>query len=183
MADELKALLNIISSSINNISAAYPTYPKRTKHENTKGMSALVGYGADECIKSGSYLVEHDRGTFEFFDRPTEEYCRKRCATVVAGANRTHIPASILSGFDWACLPDRGIVVDVGGGLGHVALEIAKANPSLQIVIEDRQLVVEQAVTVNNSPSHVSENKVHFLGANCFEEQPRLPGTVDIFLL
>ena len=40
-------------------------------------------------------------------------------------------------------------MVDVGGGLGHVSLEIAKAYPSLQIVLVDRPLVVEQAKPVN----------------------------------
>ncbi|KAL5536481.1 hypothetical protein ACEPAF_303 [Sanghuangporus sanghuang] len=199
---------NLLSSLLDSGKEINEGFDQLSKHDNSKGMSAMAGYGADECIKSGSYLVEMmtDPNTkfseepncsalqkaikttdtlFEFLDRPTEEYRRKRFATAMAGANKMHTPAAIVSSFDWESLPDGGIVVDVGGGLGHVALEIAKAHPKLHIVVEDRPLVMDQAKSFweENLPSHVAENKVHFLGVDFFEEQPKLPGPVDVFLL
>lgn len=38
--------------------------------------------------------------------------------------------------------------MDVGGGIGHVSLEIAKLRPDLNIIVEDRALVLEQAKEV-----------------------------------
>ena len=92
-------------------------------------------------------------------------------------------------GFDWASVRHGGLVVDVGCGLGHVSLEIAKVRPDLHIVLEDRSTVINEAKNVcallllllikfpffslrliyfqqywnMNLASHVSENKVHFL--------------------
>ncbi|OCB85132.1 S-adenosyl-L-methionine-dependent methyltransferase [Sanghuangporus baumii] len=202
---------NLLSSLLDSGKEINEGFDRRSKHENSKGMSAMAGYvtnSADECIKSGSYLVEMmtDPNTkfseepncsalqkafnmtdtfFEFLDRPTEEYRRKRFAIVMARTNRGNTPAAIVESFDWESIPDGGILVDVGGGLGHVALEIAKAHPKLHIVVEDRPLVMDQAKSFweENLPSHVDENKVHFLGVDFFEEQPKLPGPVDVFLL
>ena len=91
-------------------------------------------------------------------------------------------------GFDWASVQHGGLVVDVGCGLGHVSLEIAKVRPDLHIVLEDRSTVINEAKNVCSSTSslyqisflslrllsfqqywsmnlasHVSENKAHFL--------------------
>lgn len=68
---------------------------------------------------------------------------------------------------------DGGLVVDVGGGLGHVALEIAKAYPKLHIVIEDRPLVIAQAKPVSRpiySRCHAHSLKQPVLG-----KEPSVP--------
>ncbi|EJC99901.1 S-adenosyl-L-methionine-dependent methyltransferase [Fomitiporia mediterranea MF3/22] len=199
---------NLLSSLLDSGKKITKDFDPCTKYDNSKGMSALAAYGSDECLKSGSYLVEvmTDPNTkfseepncsalqkalrmtdtfFEYFDRTTEHFRRKRFAIVMTIANKTHTPASILAGFDWATLPDGSIVVDVGGGLGHVALEIAKVYPRLQMVIEDRPLVIEEAKQFwqENLPTHVSNGHVHFIGTDFFEAQPSLPGTVSVFLL
>lgn len=51
-------------------------------------------------------------------------------------------------GFDWSSVPQGGLVVDVGCGLGHVSLEIAKVRPDLHIVLEDRPEVIQEAKDV-----------------------------------
>ncbi|KAL5536477.1 hypothetical protein ACEPAF_299 [Sanghuangporus sanghuang] len=158
---------NLLSSVLDSGKEINEGFDRRSKHENSKGMSAMAGYGADECIKSGSYLVEMmtDPNTkfseepncsalqkafnmtdtfFEFLDRPTEEYRRKRFATVMARTNRGHTPTAIVESFDW----------------------------------ETSEVSWEE-----NLPSHVAEGIVHFIGVDFFEEQPNLPGPVDVFLL
>ena len=54
-------------------------------------------------------------------------------------------------GLDWDSVPNGGLVVDVGAGVGNVALQIARARPDLHIVIEDRPPVIEQAKKVRDS--------------------------------
>lgn len=55
---------------------------------------------------------------------------------------------NLSEGFDWATVPKNGLVVDVGGGTGHVSLEIAKAFPGLNFVIEDRPIVINSTKQV-----------------------------------
>ncbi|KIY47920.1 S-adenosyl-L-methionine-dependent methyltransferase [Fistulina hepatica ATCC 64428] len=52
--------------------------------------------------------------------------------------NRT----SILTGFPWNDLPPKSRVVDVGGGLGHITMTIARQYPELQYVVQDRHAVI-----------------------------------------
>lgn len=53
------------------------------------------------------------------------------------------------SGFDWPSVPHEGLVVDVGCGLGHVSLEIAKFRPDIRIVLEDCDVVMSEAKIVS----------------------------------
>ena len=50
--------------------------------------------------------------------------------------------------FNWASLPSKAVVVDVGGGIGNSALAISKSHPELRVVIQDTQLVIEEAMKV-----------------------------------
>lgn len=54
------------------------------------------------------------------------------------------------TGFDWSALPLGSLVVDVGGGYGHVSLQIAKQHAEhLRYVVEDRPTVIDQARVVS----------------------------------
>lgn len=46
------------------------------------------------------------------------------------------------------------MLVDVGGGLGHVSLEIAGVRPDLKIIIEDRPQVLKYAKEVSCRASY-----------------------------
>ena len=53
------------------------------------------------------------------------------------------------SGFDWNALGHDAIVVDVGGGIGSQSMTLAKNFPHLQIVVQDREQTVKDAVSVS----------------------------------
>lgn len=55
-----------------------------------------------------------------------------------------------LIAFDWSTVRKGGIVIDVGGGLGHVSMEVSKIRPDLNIVVEDRPPVMVQAKAVRS---------------------------------
>ena len=54
-------------------------------------------------------------------------------------------------GFDWAALPEGGVVVDVGSGVGGMAVELKKHFSHLKYVAQDRQPVIDEAVKVGLS--------------------------------
>jgi tRNA1(Val) A37 N6-methylase TrmN6 len=55
----------------------------------------------------------------------------------------------LFEGFKWTDLPDGSIIVDLGGGVGSTALIIAKAIPHVNLVVQDRPSVIEDAKTVS----------------------------------
>lgn len=58
-------------------------------------------------------------------------------------------------GFEWESLPFGSTIVDVGGGTGSVALEIAKAHPTFKFVIQDRESVLKSAREVCVNPQAI----------------------------
>ena len=53
--------------------------------------------------------------------------------------------------FNQSIIPQGGVLVDVGGGIGHVSLEVAKLRSDLNVIVEDRAPVLEQAKEVCQS--------------------------------
>ena len=53
-----------------------------------------------------------------------------------------------LTGFNWETIPS-GLLVDIGSGTGHVPMEVAKKYPNMNIVIEDRDSVIQEAKKVS----------------------------------
>ncbi|PAV21548.1 S-adenosyl-L-methionine-dependent methyltransferase [Pyrrhoderma noxium] len=182
----------------------------QTKHRDSTGLAAIAGFGGDDLLKTLSYLKDtilnpqtafsedsHEaafqRGmrtsldVWAYYDSGDElaSYRRRRFDAVMSGANRLQPPESIVSAFKWPSLPSGGVIVDVGGGKGHVTLEIAKAFPDLKIIIEDKKSVIEDAKLYweKYNPTHILEGKVDFLDVDFFEPQPTHSQAPDIFLL
>ena len=45
-------------------------------------------------------------------------------------------------------------MVDVGGNLGHVALEVARVHKHVRVVVEDREIVLKESKAVSNAFSY-----------------------------
>jgi SAM-dependent methyltransferase len=74
----------------------------------------------------------------------------------------------VLNGFDWASL-GRARIVDVGGSHGLVSIDLAKAFPDLQFVVQDLPKVIADAKT--KVPAELAE-RVTFMAHDFFKEQP-----------
>ncbi|KAI1748151.1 S-adenosyl-L-methionine-dependent methyltransferase [Xylaria castorea] len=79
-----------------------------------------------------------------------------------------------IAAYPWGTLPSDAVVVDVGGGSGHVSKALAAAFPSFKITVQDREPVV--AAARQAGPSAVSYQVHSFM-----EEQP-LVGA-DVYFL
>lgn len=62
----------------------------------------------------------------------------------------TTLELELLLGFKWETLPQDALIVDVGGGVGSTALQIAKATPHVKIVVQDRASVIKDATIVSH---------------------------------
>lgn len=103
---------------------------------------------------------------YEIIEKPENAFRFRRFGLAMIATSTAQPPAAILQGwhvqimccdlklipspgFDWDSVPQGGLVVDVGGGIGNISLEIARARPDLQIVVEDRPQVIEKAKEVS----------------------------------
>ncbi|KAF7336117.1 O-methyltransferase [Mycena venus] len=77
-------------------------------------------------------------------------------------------------GYDWSQLPAGGKIVDVGGGIGHVSLTIAKNYPHLRVVNQDlgQPIEISKAHWRKIFPEHLDSQMVEFQVHDFFAAQP-----------
>ncbi|THH26582.1 hypothetical protein EUX98_g7604 [Antrodiella citrinella] len=66
------------------------------------------------------------------------------------------------------------LVNDIGGGLGHMTMHIAKLHPNINVIIQDIEEAVNQAIGYWNGfgPELVANERVDFLPFNFLQEAP-----------
>ncbi len=88
---------------------------------------------------------------------------------------------SIAQAYPWESLPKGSLVVDVGGGVGHIAAAIAQAHPQLRFQIQDF------ADLADESASHWSRqglsDRVQFTPHNFFNAQPDVAKDATVYFL
>ncbi|KZT58691.1 S-adenosyl-L-methionine-dependent methyltransferase [Calocera cornea HHB12733] len=176
------------------------------KYEGTSGITALFGHMLDECAKSGVYTWEALSDPKTAFSEETEDAPLSRAFGkqaafwdwveepeqvnrlarfgVAMRAWQNTLPAdAMLHGFDWKSLTENDLLVDVAGGLGNAVLPIAKVNPSVRIIIQDRPAVIEDGVKYwkEEYPEALQSGRVKLESRDLFAVQPIK--TASIFLL
>ncbi|KAK1230372.1 hypothetical protein PQX77_006543 [Marasmius sp. AFHP31] len=80
---------------------------------------------------------------FDLLQRPEEAARHRRFAVAMEGMSGVQ-PLESFTAYEWESLPDKAVVVDVGGGIGTISLELAKRYPKLNFVVQDLQGFVEK---------------------------------------
>ncbi|KIY52438.1 S-adenosyl-L-methionine-dependent methyltransferase [Fistulina hepatica ATCC 64428] len=158
------------------------------KHIGNSGFAALVEHCGDEMFKCSAYLTDvwldpelgsrdstvppHSlafntkKTAFEWYEEPGNKGRLIRFGVAMQGSKSAESPTAILKGFKWDSLPADSVIVDVGGGTGHVSLIIAKENPMFRYVVQDRAAVIPHAKDywLANLPSALEAGRVEFQG-------------------
>lgn len=79
------------------------------------------------------------------------------------------VPA-LARGFDWAGLGKDGLVIDVGGGKGYLAIAMARSFPNLRFIIQDQPS--NEGVATGLISSNDLQGRVHFQVQDFFKPQP-----------
>ncbi|KZT74216.1 S-adenosyl-L-methionine-dependent methyltransferase [Daedalea quercina L-15889] len=98
----------------------------------------------------------------------------------MVGQGQMGSPA-LVADFPWGSL-GSATVVDVGGGVGSMCLDLAKAFPDLRFVVEDLSITIEKAKSVWSAEGANSvAARVQLLTHDFFTEQP-IKGAAVYFL-
>jgi len=84
--------------------------------------------------------------------------------------------------YPWRELGNGATVCDVGGGIGNILLQLAKAQPNLQLILQDSPERIKQAkdeVWPKECPEAIAENRITFEPIDFFKSPP-VPGC-DIY--
>lgn len=93
--------------------------------------------------------------------------------TAMVGGGRVYAQAHLYD-FPWGEL-GNATVVDVGGGMGGFCLQLSHIYKNLNLVLEDRGPVIQQAQTEvwpRENPQALAEGRIKFVQHNFFEENP-----------
>lgn len=127
--------------------------------------------GSEEPNQTGFAVANQtDKSMFDYLsDHP--EKSKAFANAMRSFARRPGLePKYIVENYPWGSLPDGATVVDVGGSHGLIAIELARAFPKLQLVVQDLdEPVVKDADT--RKPLEVAD-RVRFMVHDFLTPQP-----------
>jgi sterigmatocystin 8-O-methyltransferase len=90
----------------------------------------------------------------------------ERFGRSMMGGARAELIGKMLDTYDWQSFKKGDKIIDVGGGVGHVAVGVAqRAKPGVEVIVQDRPSVVDQGREIHG---HIVTLEPH----DFFDKQP-----------
>ncbi|RPD58019.1 S-adenosyl-L-methionine-dependent methyltransferase [Lentinus tigrinus ALCF2SS1-7] len=179
-----------------------------SKYDDTNGVAALIPMCTNEAFRSIAYfsewLLSPKEGTnyatpfnyayqtnencYEWYERPENALRLKQVGRAMSAGRQAEGNGSVTdkSVFPWDKLPTGSVIVDVGGGIGSMSVQLAEKYPQLRFIVQDRLQTVAVARDVwgTKHKDLFDSGRVTFQAQDFFEAQPtsyEVPGvgTVD----
>ncbi|KNG51752.1 sterigmatocystin 8-o-methyltransferase precursor [Stemphylium lycopersici] len=116
-------------------------------------------------LKNCAWYRKYNMNFYDFLETDPEKALR--FSNAMAGWSLVDNSVNVLqNGFDWESLQNKK-VVDIGGGNGHISIDLAKHYPSLSFVVQD--VSVYQLSTTQSTEI---QDRVTFQKYNYFTPQP-----------
>ncbi|KAJ7637170.1 S-adenosyl-L-methionine-dependent methyltransferase [Roridomyces roridus] len=83
--------------------------------------------------------------------------------------------ATVVHAYPWEALGPGATVCDLGGGVGAMAMELARAHPNLKLKLQDlpdRMVQAETVVWPAECPEAIKGNRIEFKAVDFFAESP-----------
>ncbi|KAJ7058337.1 S-adenosyl-L-methionine-dependent methyltransferase [Mycena amicta] len=114
---------------------------------------------------------------------------RRRFELGMQAIDKPQIKDAIFLGFNWGNLPLGSTLVDVGGGNGHLSLQISQRYQGIKVVVQDLEHTLQggRLLWKTNFPEYIEKGLVDFQVQDFFTPQPAsitsCSSPVMIFLL
>ncbi|KAJ7152575.1 S-adenosyl-L-methionine-dependent methyltransferase, partial [Mycena crocata] len=162
--------------------------------ENDQAATKLVETLADPTW-GPSYAPEHSawnrfskhpKSLFAYWDSQTPEARAggERFGVAMLGWGNTVEASAIVTAYPWQDLGKGATVCDLGGGVGTMTLQLAKAHPQLKLKLQDmpdRMVQAKNVIWPEQCPEALKEDRIEFKAINFLTESP-IPGC-DVYYL
>ncbi|KAF9563367.1 S-adenosyl-L-methionine-dependent methyltransferase [Agrocybe pediades] len=117
---------------------------------------------------------------FDYYqnDKPKGALSGARLGLGMVGWGTACEDHAVITEFPWKELGDGATVCDVGAGVGNITMQLAKAYPSLQLILQDLPERVKQAredVWPRKCPEAIEQGRIKFVPIDFFSGPP-IPG-------
>lgn len=131
------------------------------------------------CVHQGFALANNESGSiYTALERSPGRAGRFANAMRVFASQSRYSPSHLVESYDWGSLGTQIHVVDVGGGVGHVAIALARHFENVNITVQDMKQIIAGA------EAHVPEE---LLGRVRFQDhdllKPQVAEMADVVLL
>ncbi|KAK7691438.1 hypothetical protein QCA50_004837 [Cerrena zonata] len=112
---------------------------------------------------------------FSYFDTPEGKSMGHRFGLGMQGWGQGTEAGAVVRDYPWQDLPEDATVCDVGGGIGHISMQLYKAHPKLRIILQDLPDTIKQAeseVWPSLCPEAIEKQRVQFKPFDFFAESP-----------
>ncbi|TFY67048.1 hypothetical protein EVG20_g4086 [Dentipellis fragilis] len=188
----LKVMRNLTAKHLFRETAAGVSIIRVMAMHNKHGSSGLyesmidLGYGHSWDLRCSpfSYGIKENFPGFSFYEwLHTQEinFQPKECEVfdhaMLAMANVTDatLVSKHLTEFPWKDLPNGATVCDLGGGIGTIAMDLAKKQRHLYLTLQDHlPSVIDHARQVWGAemPDAVTENRIDFVPVDFLQSSP-----------
>lgn len=106
------------------------------------------GHGSIHPHEAGlNFACGTDLPMYAYYESAGQSGVRERFSQLMTYVSSFPVMAKEHAGrgFGWDALPEDSVVVDVAGNVGHCSIPIARANPSVRIVVQDLPNIVARA--------------------------------------
>ncbi|KAF5389003.1 hypothetical protein D9757_005107 [Collybiopsis confluens] len=146
---------------------------------STDPVSGLVGHiealfdpksGHSSLAADTSFKRAHGCPVFDYYGTPEGN---KRLDAMVGWGDVTG-KGNLPKAYPWSTCQPGTIVCDVGGGNGHIMLDLVGSVPQLKIVVQDTPAVIEQAKELwsKDKPDSVQSGSVRFEAMDFLKDAP-----------
>ncbi|RDX43036.1 S-adenosyl-L-methionine-dependent methyltransferase [Lentinus brumalis] len=168
----------------------------QNKYDDSNGVAALVPLFANEMFRSlGSltewllspregtdyttpfnYAYQTDENIYAWLERPENAFRLKQVGRGMSAGRAAEGSTSVTETrvFPWDTLPADSVIVDVGGGIGSVSIELAQAHPHLRFIVQDREQTLALAPKILGATHKdlLDSGRVIFQAQDFFAPQP-----------
>lgn len=168
------------------------------KYKDTNGLAAYIELQTGLILPVVSQIPAHFAGTranisrdptrsllstmhgyegdtlFVFLESQKNAQMRETLAVAMQVSTIWEHSDSIVEGYDWASIAPGGLVVDVGGGIGHIMRPLYERFEGLSLEVQDLPGRCEQGSKIWDSkcPGAIRTGRIQFRAHNFFDPQP-----------